>query len=130
MVSSPLPRHYWNFQKEGNCAKLFMPTWSWEEMKTAREVVFPAYDEQRAKEDFLIAGGSIRLVLEQQSNNPTDLKTKMKSALDGSNTLEIMRAPGASHHGQAVSDQLVHYVQNPNPQLPPYTEYVLDWASK
>jgi hypothetical protein len=131
MVSSPLKDRFHAFQKETGVSTLFMPTWRWYEIKAARLAVFPSYDKEQAKENFRIAGGVIRYVLSKpDKERKIDLKGDITAAVDRSNVLEIMRSAGNKGHPEQVSDQLLHYVEDPNRDAEPYTGYVLDWASR
>jgi hypothetical protein len=128
-VSSPLKSRYQAFAKEGPTMMLYMPTWSWYEMKAARTAVFPSYDEQQAKRNIRIAGGVIRLVLDKPSRDPQfNLESHMQEGVARSDLVKILNSSGALGHGEEVSDQVVHFVEASDE--PTYRDYVLDWASK
>jgi len=110
MVSSPNPRFWKAFEKEGKTTTRFMDIWTLEELEAARSRMFTAITAVQLRENYKVAGGSIRLTLLKPSmNEPYDILAVIEKAVAKCNPEKVLNTKDASDHSQVeVPDVLVH----------------------
>ena len=109
--SSDSPELYSKYKGENKTITLIMPIWKFVELRAAREVIYTNVTAAKLKQNYAVAGGSIRLALSKQHfDDNYDVKDEVGKAVGRCDIPLTLRTEGQSGKSKGVSDLLIHYI--------------------
>ena len=110
LVTPPQRNIYKHILKLPDAMKVYMPTWTFEELEICRQELFPEVSMEQMERLFRIWGGIPRTVLQRANRDPSVLKDEMESALSVCNLEVCVHAVGEMNSDKDVSHRCLHVV--------------------